>query len=72
MTGAIISAVIGVAFLVILNIVVFAYAHGKLTQRVKDLSITVNNHILTELQAINKRLDNIAERISHLEGRGSK
>jgi len=69
MTGTVVGAIIGVGFLMLLNIVLFAYVYGQLKGQVVTLSILVNNHVLSELKGIQKRLDMIADRISHLEGR---
>jgi len=62
------EALIGVAVVLFLNILTFAFAFGRLTQKVNSLCDIVNNHLRGDIKGIHKRLDNIDERLSRLEG----
>ena len=59
MSNGVLGALIGIGFLIIVNIVTVAYLFGKLTQKVDGL-----NHLIT---ALSKSLEKLEERQIALE-----
>ena len=62
------EALIGVAVVLSLNMLAYAFTYGRLTNKVNNLCDIVNNHLRGDIKGIHKRLDGIDERLSRLEG----
>ena len=62
------EALIGVGVVLLLNIIAFSIAYGRLIQKVVNLCDVVNNHLRTDIYGIYTRIDDIDSRLSHIEG----
>jgi len=63
------AAIISLAVVAMLNVALVAFGYGRLTQKVLGLSKTVNGALNNHLAHIDKKLDEIAERVARIEGR---
>ena len=63
-----IEALIGVAALVVVQIVVFAYQYGKLSQKVDGLAGKVSSLCSNHLPTIEKEIKELSDRISKMGG----
>ena len=63
------EALIGLGTAVVIQVLIFSYHYGKLSQQVSGLSVKITSLCTNHFPTLETKVDELAERISRLEAK---